>query len=223
MSQLTKILICPYFGPFPEWFDLFLADFIRTMRPQGYDLLLDTDLPSFKERVRQKLGIDCPIVRGSAKAWDYRGSLGVLYSEEIKGFDFWGHCDFDVVWGDISKWASDYELSSLDVYSSHNEYVCGCFSLYRNQPLVNDLFKSYTIWSTVLESPIIPTGWIEREYSRVLEISGLRYKYDLAPQGNPFTDRPVLKKEGDKLFQSTGQGWQEIGLFHFRRSKQWPL
>lgn len=220
--SLKKIIITPYFGPFPEWMDLFLADFIRTMRPQGYALLLDTDLPSFKERVKAKLDIICPIVRGGAKAWDYRGSLGVLYSEEIKGFDFYGCADFDVVWGQINKWASDEVLSSLDVYSTHNTYVCGAFSLFRNHPFVNDLFMNYPLWKSELESPV-PSGWIEQQYSRVLEISGLRYKYDIAPQGNPFTDRPILKKEGETLFQSSIQGWEEIGMFHFRRSKKWPI
>jgi hypothetical protein len=220
--SLKKLLICPYFGPFPEWMDLFIADFMRTMQPQGYSILIDTDLPAFKERVKNKLGIDCPIVRGTGKVWDYRGSFGVLYSEEIKGFDFYGHCDFDVVWGNISKFVPDSLLETLDVYSSHNEYVCGAFSLYRNHPFVNNLFMQYPMWKDHLDSPE-PTGWIEQSYSRTLELSGLRYKYDLSPQGNPFTDTPNLKKEGDLLFQVTALGWKEVGLFHFRRSKRWPL
>ncbi len=224
MAPLKKLLICPYFGAFPEWMDLWIADFMRTMKPQGYSLLIDTDLPAFKERVKEKLGIDCPIVRGSAKAWDYRGSLGVLYSEEIKGFDFWGFCDFDVVWGNISKWASDEVLSGLDVYSTHNTYVCGAFSLFRNSPFVNDLFMNYPLWKSELESPV-PSGWIETHYSKVLEISGLRYKYDLSPQGNPFTSNPVLIKDGNQLFQlpDGSDTYIELGLFHFRRSKRWPL
>ena len=74
----------------------------------------------------------------------------------------------------------------------------------------------------------VPNGWVETDYSRTLELSGLRYKYDLTPQGNPFTDRPILKKEGDRLFQADmteSGGWKEVGLFHFRRSKHngWPL
>jgi len=226
--MISKILLTPFFGEFPPWFDLFLADFNRTMKPQGYTLMLDVDLPDFKERVKSKLGIDCRIERGSPKAWDYRGSLGILYEEEIKDYDFYGHCDLDVVWGQINKWASDEALSELDVYSSHSEYVCGCFSLYRNSSGVKNLFYNCPTWQMNLISPE-PTGWIERDYSRILEVSGLRYKYDLTPQGNPFTDRPILKKEGDRLFQADmteSGGWKEIGLFHFKRSKQnfgWPL
>lgn len=234
MAPLRKLIITPYFGSFPEWMDLWLADFNRTMRPQGYDLLLDTDLPSFKERVKKKLGVDCPIVRGSSKVWDYRGSLGVLYQEEIKDFDFYGCVDFDVVWGQINKWAGDEVLSELDVYSTHNAYVCGAFSLFRNSAEVNNLFRNFPLWQTKLEDPA-PSGWIEQQYSRVLEISGLRYRYDISPQGNPFTDSPLLKKDNGRLFQyilkedsdvlDWGKAWKEIGLFHFRRSKHkgWPL
>lgn len=219
---LKKLLICPYFGAFPEWMDLWIADFMRTMKPQGYDLLIDTDLPAFKERAENKLGIKCPIVRGTGKVWDYRGSFGVLYAEEIKGYDFYGHCDFDVVWGNVSKFIPDSELNNLDVYSSHHEYVCGCFSLYRNSSKVNNLFYNCPVWQLRLTN-LEPTGWIEQEYSRTLEVSGLKYMYDIEPQGNPFTDSPVLKKEGNSLFQSSAHGWMEIGLFHFRRSKKWPL
>lgn len=221
--MLKKLLICPYFGPFPEWMDLFFADFMRTMKPQGYSLLIDTDLPAFKERVKEKLGIECPIIRGSSKAWDYRGSLGVLYSEEIKYYDFYGHCDFDVAWGNMSKFIPDSVLQELDVYSSHDTYVCGCFSLYRNHTIVNELFRAHRSWREIMTHPD-PTGWIEEGFSRTLEISGLRYKYDLSSQGNPFTQTPILKKVEERLFQNMdGKFWQEVGMFHFRRSKRWPL
>lgn len=215
--MIKKILITPYFGPFPEWMDLWLADFNRTMRPQGYDLLLDTDLPSFKERVKEKLGIQCPIERGSPKVWDYRCALGLLYEEEIKGYDFWGHVDYDMVFGDANKFLPDSMLSELDVYSGHNEYVCGCFSLYRNTHVVNSLFQTSAGWKAhmmVLE----PSGWVEQGFSRTLEQSRLRYKYDF-PQGFPYTESPTLKKEEGSLFQKIGWNWVEISFFHFRRSK----
>lgn len=222
--MIRKILLCPYFGPFPEWMDLFLADFVRTMKPQGYDLLLDTDLQSFKERVKEKLGIEYPGVRGTGKVWDYRGSLGLLYEEEAKGYEYWGIADFDVVWGNVSKFIPDEKLIELDIYSSHDSYVCGCFSLFKNSISVNTLFREYYDWKEkMIHSE--PNAWVEKEYSDTLKNSRLRYSYDISIQGNPFTDRPILKKEGNRLFQSTSYGWQEVGLFHFRRSKHfgWPL
>ena len=219
--MLRKILITPYFGPFPPWMDLWLADFNRTMRPQGYDLLLDTDLPLFKERVKEKLGIQCPIERGSPKVWDYRCALGLLYEDEIKDYDFWGHVDFDMVFGDVNKFLPDSMLSELEVYSGHNEYVCGCFSLYRNTHVVNSLFQTSAGWKAQMITPE-PNGWVEQGFSRTLEQSRLRYKYDFC-QGNPWDKSPVLQKQDNNLYQIINKVWTPIMFFHFRHSKRWPL
>jgi hypothetical protein len=213
-SSLKKILIVPYFGDLPEWIDKFEP-------PKGYHMILDRDIEKFKQRVGDKLGLEYPGKVGSGKVWDYRCALGILYSEEISGFDYWGHCDLDVVWGDMEFALPDDVLSQVDVYSSHNEYVCGCFSLYKNIPEVNNLFKNYPFWGDKMVDPD-PIGWVEQEFSRTLEKSGLRYAYTFN-QGNPWDKNPVLKKEGEQLFQFMDGAWKEIMFFHFRHSKQWPL
>jgi hypothetical protein len=212
--MLKKLMITPYFGKFPEWMDKFVA-------PEGYDWLLDTDLKKFKRRVRHKLGIKYPAGIGSPKVWDYRCALGLLYEDEIKGYDYWGHMDFDVAWGDVENYLPDRVLSEFDVYSSDNRYVCGCFSVYRNIPRVNNLFKEFFEWREKMIHPQ-PNGWVEKEYSRTLEASGLKYAYTFN-QGNPWDRQPVLKKEGRRLFQKIDEEWKEIMMFHFRHSKKWPL
>lgn len=217
MAPLKKIMITPYFGDLPPWFDKFKMNFAETLAKQGYDWLLDKDLEKFRERVRTKLGFEYPGLPGTGKVWDYRGSLGFLYQEEISGYDFWGHMDFDMCFGDVSKWVTDEFLSGLDVHSNHHEYVNGCFSLYRNIKEVNELFMKAENWTHYLKYKIA-NGWIEGEFSRVLERSGLRYKYTFW-QGNPYTTQPNLRFFGGKLYQDGG----EIAMFHFRRSKRWPL
>lgn len=209
MAQLRKIFIMPYFGDLPDWYDKFEL-------PKGYDILLDQDLKGFKERVRQKLGIEYPGLLGGVKVWDYRCALGYLYEEEIKGYDFWGHTDFDVVFGDVDKWVTDEFLSELDVHSNHNTYVCGCWSLYRNTPELNRLFLRGNWYDNMIE--VIPTGWVEEGYSRLLEESEFRHLYTFW-QGNPWTNDPKLSKIDGRLLQDG----EEIMMFHFRHSKRWPL
>ena len=217
MANLKKIFITPYFGEFPEWMNKWKANFEETLRLAGYDLLLDINLEDFKKRVKSKLGIDYPGLPGTGKVWDYRAALGFLYEEEIKGYDFWGHTDFDVVYGDVNKWVTDEFLNELDVHSNHETYVNGCWSLYRNVKKVNELFKQYSYWKDKMQYSY-PNGWVEKEYSRVLEKSGLRYKYTFW-QGDPYTLAPNLKFKNGKLYQDN----KEIMMFHFRRSKRWPL
>lgn len=223
MADLKKIFITPYFGDFPPWMDLYTKHFEEVLRPQGYDWLLDTDLEGFKKRVKEKLGIDYPGLPGTGKVWDYRGSLGLLYAEEIKGYDFWGHTDFDCVYGDVSKWVTDEFLTALDVHSNHGTYVNGCWSLYRNVDRVNELFMQAENWWQYLKFKI-PNGWIEGEFSRTLERSGLKYEYTFW-QGNPYDSEPILKFENGKLYQDIDRNgqWTEIMMFHFRRSKRWPI
>jgi hypothetical protein len=210
ISKFKKILITPYFGDFPEWMNKFEP-------PKGYDWLLDTDLESFKKRVKDKLGIEYPGTYGSGKVWDYRCALGLLYEEEIKGFDFWGTMDFDVVFGDVDNWFTDEILNGVDVWSNHDSYVCGFWSLYRNCKEVNELFKQCPIWMQYMDMPE-PTGWVEGRYSIILEQSGLRYKYSMF-QGDPYHPPFNLKKENGKLYQDG----EEVAMLHFRRSKKFPL
>lgn len=211
MATLKKVLITPFFGPLPPWMDKFKV-------PEGYGWILDTDIEGFKKRVKDKLNIEYPGLPGTGKVWDYRCTLGLLYSDEIKEYDFWGHCDFDVVFGDVNKWVTDDLLSGLDVFSNHHSYVNGCFSLYRNTFMVNALFfQDFSNWRHNLMTPEV-TGWVEESYSRTLEQSGLRYKYTFW-QGWPYTTVPQLHESSGRLFQDG----EEIMMFHFRRSKKWPL
>ena len=214
--MINKIFIMPYFGDFPYWFEEYKKHFEEQLRPKGYDWLLDTDLEGFKKRVKDKLGIEYLGLPGGGKVWDFRASLGLLYDDEIEGYDFWGHTDLDCVYGDVDKWVTDEFLSGLDVHSNHHEYVNGPWTLYRNIPEVNNLFFKAD-WKKYMCIPE-PTGWVEGPYSRALEASGIRYKYTFW-QGNPYTENPNLKLIEGKLYQDG----EEIMTFHFKRSKKWPL
>lgn len=210
MAILTKIMIVPFFGRLPDWMDKYEP-------PKGYDFLLDTDLEKFKQRVGDKLGITYPAKEGSGKPWDYRPMLGVLYEEEIKGYDFFGHTDLDCVYGDVDKWVTDEFLSKVEIHSNHYSYVMGAWALYRNISAVREFFRLIPMWSRFLIAPD-PNAWVEDVFSRYLEQSGMRYAYTFF-QGWPYTPTPNLMKENGKLYQDG----EEIMMLHFRRSKVWPL
>lgn len=207
---LKKILLCPYFGEFPEWMDKYHG-------PDGYDMRIDSDLVGFSERVRDRLGIEYPGLWGEPKVWDYRCALGFLYKEEIKDYDFFAHCDFDMVFGDVNKWFTDEILESLDIWSNHDTYICGPWTLYRNTKEVRELFLQHPEWKDKMSSREA-NGWVEKEYSRLVETSGLRYKYSFF-QGDPYNPPFNLSKIDGRLYQDG----VEIPMLHFRRLKVWPL
>jgi len=40
---------------------------------------------------------------------------GLIFEDYVAGYDFWGHCDLDVVWGDIRKFLHTRILSDSDI------------------------------------------------------------------------------------------------------------
>lgn len=215
--MIRKLLICPWFGPLPPWMDKYMENVAANLKPHGYDILIDTDLDKFKERVRWKLGLECPIEPGTGKVHDYRCALGELYQSELwyGKYDFWAHVDFDCVFGRVDKWVTDDFLANLDVHSNHDTYVCGPWTLYRNTPEVNSLFRQHPEWRAIM-SLKESTGWVEMGFSRLLESSGLRYAYTFW-QANPDRMHALTMRDGS-LYEDD----REVMMAHFRRTKQWP-
>ena len=213
---MKKLFLIPFFGSPPPWYPQYI-DHVRHLQSHGYDLLIDTDLAKFQERVRSKLHIDCPIIPGTGKLWDYRATLGYLYEEETAGYDFWGHTDLDCVYGNVGKWVTDEFLGNLDIHSNHGTYICGPWTLYRNVARVNQLFMEQDDWQGYLERPEV-NAWVEAAYSRLVERSGLRFQYTYWQNLNPSDDSGIAFRDG-KLYDHG----QEIMMYHFRRTKRWPL
>ena len=207
---MKKLLITTFFGPLPDWMDKYEP-------PKGYDFLLITDLEDFNRRVKEVLGFDSAVTAGTGKPWDFRPALGLLYADKLVGYDWWGITDLDCVYGEVDKWGTDEFLDRLDVWSNHNNYVCGCWTLFRNTGRVNNFFKEIPDWEKFMFDPT-PNGWVEKEFSRALEQSGLRFAYTFY-QGNPWAKVINLKKVDGKLYQDG----QEIMMHHFRYAKKWPL
>lgn len=70
------------------------------------------------------------------KFCDYRPAYGEIFAEFLKEYDFWGHCDIDLFWGNIRKFVTD---DILNTYS--RIYTRGHCCLYRNTPEVNAWYR----------------------------------------------------------------------------------
>lgn len=203
-------MICPWFGPLPPWWKSYLEHW-----PEGYDRLDWRDLPAFAERVRERLGIACPIEPGSAKIHDFRACFGELFAEEIRGYDFWGHTDFDCVYGRPGHFMPDEQLEQLDVHSDHWEYLCGPWTLYRALPELASAFREQPGWQEILSAPEA-SGWVETSFSDIVRRSGLRVRFELF---HGWQHPLSLRWDGPALLEAG----IEVSLFHFRRSKTWPV
>lgn len=219
MGDHKKLFLTPYFGEFPNWWDYYLKN-IESLKQYGYEFLIDTDLQKFEQRVGDKLGITLPLLTGTRKLSDLRPALALLYADEVKGYEFWGHTDFDCVYGRVDHFIDDAALSNLDIHSNHHCYMCGPWSLYRNTETINNLFREWPRWQWQM-SDEAPLGWVEREFSQIIdqrhEDGWLRRRYTYWQAKDPNDDTQITMRDG-----ALYDGGTEIFMHHFNRLKRWP-
>lgn len=217
--MLRKLLITHWFGDLPEWTPLWL-DNVEKLRAHGYDVLLDVDLESVRARVRGVLGLEFPGERGGTKMHDLRPALGVLYEDEIAGYDFYGHTDLDCVYGRVDEWLPDEVLGELDFHSNHGTYMCGPWSLYRNERDVRELFLDSPVWRDRIAGEAT-SGWVEKEYSLLVgerhDLGELRRLYSFWQVNHVGHYERVHWDEGRLM-----DGDTEIFMAHFNRTKVYP-
>lgn len=203
-------MIVPWFGPLPEWSE----QYFDNTDAQPIDWLFFFDLDEFKQRVGDILGIKCPITPGSGKIFDFRPAFGLLFADELRDYDYWGHTDMDCVYGRLDKFYAESDLADFDALSDHTHYLCGPWTLYRNTPYLAQLFLQHANWKYELEDPFA-SGWIETGFTEVMNESGLRVQYNLR---HAWRTPAELHWDGEMLMD----GDHEVPFFHFRYTKQWP-
>lgn len=206
-------MICPWFGDPPSWEAQYRANIDRLWE-HGYDFLFDTDLEGFRRRVERVLDVRCPITPGSSKIHDYRPAFGELYREEVSRYDYWGHTDYDVVYGRVESFVTDDLLDSCDIQTDNGyDYLCGPWTLYRANPTIASLFREQPLWRDLLEDPV-SHGWVETTFTEIAKANARVHVERFHRHKNP----ELLTLDGDRLLHDG----EEISFFHFRYSKQWP-
>lgn len=147
------LLTC-YFGEFPWYFKFFVhscrynldVDFIiitdiavnKADYPENI-IFIKKNLSEINTLAKKKLGFTVQIEH-AYKLCDFKPTYGVLFDDILKPYDFWGHGDIDIVYGNIRKFITNKILSSYDLISVRPEYVSGYFALFRNNKKMNTLF-----------------------------------------------------------------------------------
>ncbi|MBN2530543.1 MAG: hypothetical protein JXR76_29420 [Deltaproteobacteria bacterium] len=159
MSNKSKFLVFViiYVGPWPPWLKLFLAtcksnphiDFLflsdtliepaETLPANVKNIQMDAD--DIKKRFETGLDMELPVVDGR-KIPDLRPFCGLGFHEFIEEYQFWGYCDIDLLWGDLS-WALNPEaLANVDVFSPSVQHCVGHCTILRNNEEMNLLCRS---------------------------------------------------------------------------------
>jgi len=148
-SKYKIALIIPYFGKFNHYFPLFLESC-------GYNSSIDwliftdsEDKYSWPENVKKinmsfeefrkltqknfsyEISLDRPY-----KLCDFRPAYGEVLKTYLRGYDFWGYCDCDLIFGNIRKFVTDDILDSYDKIFSR-----GHLTLFRNNSQINSFYR----------------------------------------------------------------------------------
>ncbi|MEO6979678.1 MAG: DUF6625 family protein [Mucilaginibacter sp.] len=167
MTKLKSIaLVTCYFGKFPWYFDFFVhsckfnpsVDFFvitddKTYlkpTPENVKLIYKTlhDISRLAtQKLEFKVNIGYPY-----KLCDFKPAYGVLFSEILEGYDFWGYGDIDVIFGNIRSFMTDELMAKYDLISVRPDWIPGCFILLRNIDKMTSLFTNSKDYKKVFTS-----------------------------------------------------------------------
>ncbi|MAM28746.1 MAG: hypothetical protein CMC13_06955 [Flavobacteriaceae bacterium] len=148
------VLIVPYLGKWPLWFDAHLVSIARNPTinwlfitdckiPDHYPenvRFIHTTSEALNFKINECLNIQVPL--SPRKLCDIRPAYGKVFQEYILDYDFWGFCDVDIIWGNIRKFLTKEMLLENDIISSRKNTLSGHFTVLRNSLEVNSLYMS---------------------------------------------------------------------------------
>ena len=142
--------IVPYFGTLPGYFQTFL-DTCRTN--PGFDWLIFTDdttaynyppnvhvtkmnFAECRQLIQSRFDFSITL-HTPHKLCDYKPAYGYIFQNYLTGYGWWGHCDIDMVLGDLGTFLTEDILSQYEKI-----YTMGHMTLYRNTLENNRVFMS---------------------------------------------------------------------------------
>lgn len=145
------ILIIPYFGKFRPDFKFWLksvsenptVDFLlftdnKVESIPGNLKVISTTFDALRHRIQSHFDFKICLPQ-AYKLCDFKPCYGEVFADFIKEYDFWGYTDMDMVYGDIRHFITEKLLVSYDRILS-----LGHFSLFRNTPRINSMYKNVT-------------------------------------------------------------------------------
>lgn len=157
------VLIQPYFGKWPLWFDahlisiaknptvdwLFITDCEIPDNVPTNAKFISTTLDLLNKKINKTLEVVVPL--SPRKLCDIRPAYGKVFQEYIEDYDFWGFCDADIIWGDIRQFITNEKLCNHDIISSRKKAISGHFTIFRNSGVINNFYKTIPQYNQLIK------------------------------------------------------------------------
>lgn len=142
--------IIPYFGKFPNYFQLFLnsckynidfnwlifSDDVTNYNIPSNVRIVKMTFDSFKECIQSFFDFEI-VLPTPYKLCDYKPVYGYVFHDYLSEYLFWGYCDLDVIMGNLNHFLTP------DILENYDKIFClGHMTLFRNTDENNRLFMS---------------------------------------------------------------------------------
>ena len=155
----TIAILMPYFGKWPFWIELFIESCRKNPTIDWYFLsdcgkldcfpdnikYQEISFQEYKDLASNRLSINFN-PDSAYKICDIRPAFGFIHEDLIKGYDFWGFGDLDLVYGDLRTLYTAEHLSKYDLYSNHATRISGHLCLIRNTEKMRNIFRKIPDW-----------------------------------------------------------------------------
>src|ERR1700749_1802325 len=149
MTNKKIAFIIPYFGKFNNYFQVWLHSckynptidwliFTDDKKPYNYPDNVKVFYTTFNEtvnKIQSKFDFDIAL-SSPYLLCEFRIAYGEIYEEYLAAYDFWGYCDTDVVWGNLSQHITDDVLNEFTKISWR-----GHLTLFKNNKRINSLYR----------------------------------------------------------------------------------
>lgn len=164
MSNVSIIKIIPYFGQWPEWFELYIESckhnpdihwlfYTDCDEPDNQSANVSYQYMSFDEYKRfvsARLSINFN-PSSPYKLCDLKPALGFIHEEDIQDYEFFAIGDIDIIYGQIRRFITDALLEKYDVIGTHNRRLSGHFAIFRNTEMYRQAFRKIPDWQKLME------------------------------------------------------------------------
>ena len=147
MSNKICLIIC-YFGKKPNYYELWEQSALCN---SDFDFLVFTDIRGIESKdnihveyisfselksnievaLADAISLDAPY-----KLCDYKLFYGKVFEDYLKEYDYWGYCDLDLIFGDLSKFITTNILKKNDKILEN-----GHLTIYKNSEQAKYLYK----------------------------------------------------------------------------------
>lgn len=242
MTRICLILV--YFGPWPSYFELFkrsvawnntieflcVTDNIDDAGsdPQNFTRINMT-LNEFSELASEKL--DFAVHIGAPyKICDLKPMFGKIFEDRIADYGFWGHCDCDLVWGNLRKFLSENLLARFD-----KVLMNGHLSLYANSELGRNLYamgSGDTDWKKALSEagyvnfdewlgifPICKSRGIQYFHNDDVAADISHQSYRISAYNSLDIKHQVYYLQDGSIYRTDGHSTNEFAYIHMQKRK----